>query len=85
MDLRDRKCIYCNSGHVEDENHFIFHCKHYDHLRGHFLEKVSQSVENFELLDEIEKFRFVLSDEKIQTETATFVQEAFLFRKNTKL
>ena len=32
LDLRDRKCIYCNSGQVEDENHFIFHCKHYDRL-----------------------------------------------------
>ena len=49
------------------------------------MEKVSQCVDNFELLDEIERFRFVLSDEKIQTETANFVQEAFLYRKNTKL
>ena len=77
--------MYCNSGHIEDENHFIFHCNHYDHLRGPFLEKCSVALENFDILDEIEKFRCVLTDEKIQTETATFVQEAFLFRKNTKL
>ena len=48
-------------------------------------ENPSVALENFDILDEIEKFRCVLTDKKIQTETATFVQEAFLFRKNTKL
>ena len=85
MDLNNRTCIYCNSGNVEDENHFIFHCSHYDHLRAPFLVKCSEVVENFGQFDEIEKFRCVLSNEKIQTETASFVQEAFLFRKKTKI
>ena len=47
LDLKDRLCMYCNSGHIEDENHFIFHCNHYDHLRGPFLEKCSLAIDNF--------------------------------------
>ena len=33
----------------------------------------------------VEKFRFVLNNELIHIDTANFAQEAFLFRKNTKL
>ena len=52
---------------------------------GQLTERIRRRPYAVVLLDEIEKFRCVLTDEKIQTETATFVQEAFLFRKNTKL
>ena len=70
--------------------HFIFQCSHYDHLRAPFLEKCSDAEETFNIMDEVEKFRFekfrfVLSNEKVQTLTADFAQEAFLFRKKTKL
>ena len=85
LELIDRKCMYCNVGQIEDEHHFIFHCSHYSHLRTPFLSKCSEIDENFQLLDDIEKFRFVLSNELIQTETANFAQEAFLFRKNTNI
>ena len=85
LDLQSRICIYCNSQKIEDEYHFIFQCSHYDHLRGPFLEKCSDAEETFDTMDEVEKFRFVLSNEKVQTITADFAQEAFLFRKKTKL
>ena len=85
MELNERKCIYCNSGNIEDENHFLFHCSHYDHIRTPFLSKCMEATENFVNFDEIEKFRFVLSNPSIQLETASYAQEAFLFRKKTKL
>ena len=85
LDLQNRICFYCNSQKVEDEYHFLFQCSHYDHLRPSFLEKCAEAEETFEIMDEIEKFRFVLSNEKVQTLTADFAQEAFLFRKKTKL
>ena len=44
-----------------------------------------EASEDFVNFDEIEKFRFVLSNPIIQLETATFAQEAFLFRKKTKI
>ena len=85
LELEDRKCIYCNMDKIEDEHHFIFHCTHYSLFRAPFLRKCSEVDKNFEMLDEIEKFRFVLSNDQIQVDTANFVQEAFLFRKSTKL
>ena len=85
LDLLDRKCMYCNAGQIEYEQHFIFNCSHYSHLRAPFLAKCNEIDENFEFFDEIEKFRFVLSNELIQIETANFAQEAFLFRKNTNM
>ena len=84
-DLVDRICIYCDSQKIEDKFHFLFQCSHYDHLRGPFLEKCTEVDESFVIYDDIEKFRFVLSNEKIQTVTANFAQEAFLFRKKTRL
>ena len=83
LELVDRKCLYCNLDQIEDENHFLFNCSHYSQFRAPFLRKCSEIDENFEQLDGIEKFRFVLSNEQIQIETANFAQEAFLFRKNT--
>ena len=70
---------------IEDEYHFLFQCSHYDHLRGPFLDKCTEVDESFVIYDDIEQFRFVLSNEKIQTVTANFAQEAFLFRKKTRL
>ena len=83
LDLVDRKCVYCISGQIEDENHFIFNCSHYNHLRTPFLNKCKDVDENFENFDEIEKFRFVLNNEAMQIHTANFAQEAFFHRKNT--
>ena len=85
MDLINRKCFYCNSGNIEDESHFLFHCSHYDHIRAPFLRKCAEVAEDFSNFDEIEKFRFVLSNPSIQIETANYSQEAFLYRKKTKL
>ena len=85
LELVDRKCVYCNLDKIEDEHHFIFYCSHYSQIRAPFLKRCSEVDENFEMLDEVEKFRFVLSNEQIQLDTATFAQEAFLFRKNTKI
>ena len=85
LDLNNRTCFYCNSQQVEDEYHFIFQCTHFDHLRTPFLAKCSEMDENFDTMDEVEKLRYVLSNEKIQTITADFAQEAFLFIKKTRL
>jgi exonuclease III len=34
--LEDRKCTLCNSGEIEDEYHFIFHCNVYENEREEF-------------------------------------------------
>ena len=73
------------AGKIEDENHFLFDCSHYNHIRAPFLRKCVEVDENFENFDEIEKFRFILNNEAIQIDTANFAQEAFYYRKNTKI
>ena len=75
--------MYCTAGQIEDENHFLFNCSHYDNIRAPFLRKCVEVDETFDTFDEIEKFRFVLNNEAMQIETANFAQEAFLYRKNT--
>jgi hypothetical protein len=47
--LEDRKCNICNSGSVENEFHFLFHCSHYNHQRLTFFNELNSNVfENLE-------------------------------------
>ena len=38
--LEERKCKLCNTEHVEDECHFLFHCSYYDTLRQAFFDEI---------------------------------------------
>ena len=35
--LEDRICKICNTGHIENEYHFLFHCTYYDDERNDFM------------------------------------------------
>ena len=82
--LAQRTCDYCPEKGIEDEYHYIFKCSFYNELRAHFLEKCNNIDHEFETMDEIEKFRFFLSNEDITNEAVNYVFAAFSKRKWTK-
>jgi hypothetical protein len=40
----DRLCVYCNSGRVENEKHFLMECNLYDDLRYNLFFEISKFV-----------------------------------------
>ena len=69
---------------IEDEFHYIFNYSFYSELRAPFFERCKIINPEFDTLDEIEKFRFVLSDEEITNDAVNFVSKAFNKRKWTR-
>ena len=82
--LTERKCDYCIEKYIEDEFHFVFKCSFYSELRAPFFEQCLNINPEFENLDEIERFRFVLSNEDITNDAVNFISTAFNKRKWTK-
>ena len=62
----DRLCDICNSGAVEDECHFLFHCSHYLQERAHFYLQL-RDYPNFGNLTDIQKLKmlFILEPRKL--------------------
>jgi hypothetical protein len=56
-----RTCTLCESGDVEaDEQHFICHCKCFNNERAILYQELSP-FSSFDLLDEHDKFVFIMS------------------------
>ena len=67
---------------MEDEHHYIFYCNAWNNFRIPFLNKCKEVNPEFDSLDDVEQFRFVMNEELIQLHTADFVCDAFYTRKN---
>ena len=79
VSLRNRTCLVCNSGEIEDEFHFLCCCIKYSLERSKLHRKIKTDVVNFNSLDDIDKF--LLLNSEYQIETAHFVHNAFEIRK----
>ena len=53
-------CIYCRSQAVEDEQHFLLQCPHYNNERHLLLETVNATIPLFHSLPETEKFSVLM-------------------------
>ena len=82
LPLMERKCEYCLNGSVEDEHHFLLSCNKWNEFREPFLIKCREVNPEFDNLNEVEQFQFIMNDDLIQTNTADFVSNAFYKRKN---
>ena len=58
-----RKCRFCDSGLVEDEEHVILDCQAFVNQREEFFSKVCSIVPNFMNTDRDEKLRLMFMDE----------------------
>ena len=58
-DISERKCIICNSGAIEDEQHFICNCTLYDDFRINFFNDAEKCMPGFLLRNEEDKFTYI--------------------------
>ena len=57
----DRACRVCVSGAVEDERHFLMHCKVYQECRDKVAQQIEGQGDSFISLSEQEKFAMLMS------------------------
>lgn len=79
---QQRYCKLCNSGHVEDEIHFIFDCEIYTPERLALFENVEQRLPGFRHKSVNEKLKILMSKNVINI-FAKFLFDIFNKRQNT--
>ena len=77
----ERICTLCNSGKVENEMHFLFHCKLYEKERHEFLKSVEKQCNKFKDLCDNEKLTFLMT--YMENATCKFICQLFDKRKHT--
>ena len=79
----ERICLYCQSGSVDDEVHFLTKCSFHDEYRKVFENTVKSKMSNYPDMSNIEKFENVMktSDDAIINALAKYVYVAFKQRK----
>ncbi len=76
----DRICTFCNSGNVEDQIHFLFHCNLYDNHRENLNTKARNIVEGWDNLSDIDKLIVLYKD--MTRIFGKYVKNIFLLRRN---
>ena len=77
----NRICVYCDSGEIEDEFHFVLSCEFYVDFRDILLQKCNELNNNFESLSRIEKMKYILSNKDIIIYSVNYTASAFYRRK----
>ena len=75
----DRLCKFCNLNEVENEIHFITRCLKYDSEREEFYKTIRKLNANFDLLNDLQKTMWLLSQEceSVLIELACFILKCF--------
>ena len=78
----ERYCNICNSGKVEDENHFLWQCQKYDSERKYFTEKMSMHVKKLHIFDDMSKSVFLLNSDScnILKQVSKYISSLFEIR-----
>jgi hypothetical protein len=77
----DRLCKVCNINEIEDEFHFVMKCSRYNTEREEFMRYINSHVKNFRILNEQNKFIYLLSaGGDIALKTAKYVASCFTKR-----
>ena len=58
--LEDRKCLYCQSGQIDTEQHFITECSLTQNSRNCFYNILGDRDKNFVSLDNLGKLKYIL-------------------------
>jgi len=77
----ERICTLCCSREVENEKHFLLHCKLYEDERSDLLKKVANVCNNFTELSDDEKLIFLMN--RMEKVTCKFIYQIFEKRKHT--
>lgn len=81
VSVDDRLCVYCNSGRVENEKHFLMECNLYDDLRYNLFFEISKFVDNFHTLDIDTKFVKLMTCLDIQHYFCKILNKFYFRRK----
>ena len=72
-------CPFCNNK-VETEQHFIMECKTFEIFRQKLFEDITEINDRFGLLDDTEKFVFLLSNPEVGKITSEYLNKALQIR-----
>ncbi len=75
----DRTCTLCNSGNVEDQLHFLFHCNLYNPQRQDLYVKAREKIDGWDNMTENDKLFQLFS--KLTRILAKYVKNIFLIRR----
>ena len=73
LDRKDRLCLVCKDGHIEDECHVMFQCKAHIEAREILFNEACKIHSQFLKLTDIQKIEFLTSDMHIIRKTAHFL------------
>ncbi len=76
----NRICTLCNSGQIEDQIHFTFHCNLYNEQRNILNDKARKVVLNWDSLSEIEKLKLLFND--MTRIFGKYIRNIFLLRRS---
>ena len=76
----DRICTLCNTGNVEDQIHFLFHCNLYETQRNEFYVKARNIIERWDELSDIDKLASLFKH--MSRALGKYVKNIFLLRRN---
>jgi len=78
LPVEERACKTCNSGMVEDEEHFCVGCPGLKEARGPLLELMEQAQSGFGLLQDEEKFIKIMLHANADNRVGKFLYDMFL-------
>lgn len=79
LEREDRKCPFCPS--VEDENHFLLHCRIYSILREIMLSTVEEKLnEQLNRNDEMKMMRYLLGNKELSPIVAKYLKQTMELR-----
>ena len=77
--VHERICLICNGNHVEDEKHFLFHCKAYSVERDQFFVKIINMYQDFDNLNIDDKLVYLFENRPYML--AKFVNQCLCKRR----
>ena len=83
----ERYCLLCKSNQIEDEKHFLLHCKKFNTQRNIFNEKISNILENASYKNANNKISFLFNNKSysILRLTSSFISNCLNIRKDLLL
>ena len=79
----ERYCLLCKSNQIEDEKHFLLHCKQFNTQRNIFNEKILNILENASYKNANNKISFLFNNKSysILRLTSSFISNCLNIRK----
>ena len=74
ISISERKCVLCNTGVIEDEQHCICNCTFYDTSRINLFNDAEKYMPGFLLRTEEAKFIYIISSDDLTRSLYRFVK-----------